>query len=133
LGPEETATVQGVQRYVVFAYLTFGVLLWATLSKILAALAFAVDAPDFEILGSQFTLTTLLGLAIAAGSSFVAFKNEKVYGFSAEVVSELKKVTWPTKEETRTATIVVIVTTVVIAMILGVFDAVWAALTGMIY
>jgi preprotein translocase subunit SecE len=125
--------VQGVQRYVVFAYLTFGVLLWATLSKILAALAFAVDAPDFEILGSQFTLTTLLGLAIAAGSSFVAFKNEKVYGFSAEVVSELKKVTWPTKEETRTATIVVIVTTVVIAMILGVFDAVWAALTGMIY
>ncbi len=125
--------MQGVQRYVVFAYLTFGVLLWATLSKILAALAFAVDAPDFEILGSQFTLTTLLGLAIAAGSSFVAFKNEKVYGFSAEVVSELKKVTWPTKEETRTATIVVIVTTVVIAMILGVFDAVWAALTGMIY
>jgi preprotein translocase subunit SecE len=125
--------VQGVQRYVVFAYLTFGVLLWATLSQILAALAFAVDAPDFEILGSQFTLTTLLGLAIAAGSSFVAFKNEKVYGFSAEVVSELKKVTWPTKEETRTATIVVIVTTVVIAMILGVFDAVWAALTGMIY
>lgn len=125
--------MQGVQRYVVFAYLTFGVLLWATLSKILAALAFAVDAPDFEILGSQFTLTTLLGLGIAAGSSFVAFKNEKVYGFSAEVVSELKKVTWPTKEETRTATIVVIVTTVVIAMILGVFDAVWAALTGMIY
>lgn len=124
--------MQGVQRYVVFAYLLLGVLLWATLSKILGALAFAINAPDYEILGSDFTLTTVVGLGLAAGFSYFAFKNERWYGFSSEVVAELKKVTWPTKDETRTATIVVIITTLIIAAILGVFDLVWGALTKLL-
>jgi len=49
------------------------------------------------------------------------------------VVSELFKITWPTKPETQAATIVVIITTVVISLILGVFDAVWSWGSSLIY
>ena len=125
--------MQGVQRYVVFAFLTLGVLLWATLSKLLQALAYAVNAPDFEVIGSQFTATTAIGLVVSAAAGWICFKNERVYGFSAEVVAELKKVTWPTRDETRSATIVVVITTLIIAGILGVFDMVWANVTGLLY
>ena len=125
--------MQGVQRYVVFAYLTMGVLLWGTLAKLLSALAYAINAPDLQLLGSNFTVTTAVSLAIAFATAYVAFKNERVYGFSAEVVAELKKVTWPDKTETQSATIVVIITTLIIAAILGVFDSVWNAATSIIY
>ena len=37
------------------------------------------------------------------------------------------------RKDTQTATVVVIVTTLIIAAILGVFDLVWAKLTGLIY
>jgi preprotein translocase subunit SecE len=125
--------MHGIQRWVVFAFLAAGVLLWGALSKFFNAVAFAFNIPDFEILGSQFTASTGLGLLIAASSAFFAFKNARVNAFSGEVVAELKKVTWPTKEETKSATTVVIITTLIIAAILGLFDAVWGTLTGLLY
>ena len=42
-------------------------------------------------------------------------------GYVGEVISELKKVVWPTREETRRLTVMVIV----IAGSIGVFLAVW--------
>jgi preprotein translocase SecE subunit len=113
--------------------MAMGLLLWASLSKLLAALAYAVDAPDAAIFGSSFTVTTLVAMIVAAGGAVYAFKNERVYGFSEEVITELHKVVWPGKKETQTAVVVVIVTTLVVAMILGVFDWAWATLTGLIY
>ena len=125
--------MQGVQRYVVFSFLVGAGLLWVTLSRILQALAFAMNAPDIELIGSQFTLSKAISMAFSIGVAFVAFKNEKVNQFSSEVVAELRKVTWPGKEETKQATIVVIITTLIIALILGLFDALWGWATGFIY
>jgi len=42
--------------------------------------------------------------------------------FLTEVVVELKKVTWPTRQETYAATGVVIVVTAIIALYLGLVD-----------
>ena len=42
--------------------------------------------------------------------------------FFGEVVGELKKVTWPSREETTRLTILVIVISAVIGVILGVID-----------
>jgi len=42
--------------------------------------------------------------------------------FLTEVVAELKKVTWPTRQETYAATGVVIVVTAIIALYLGLVD-----------
>lgn len=125
--------MQGNQRYVIFSFLAGGALLWATFAKIFGALAYAADAPDPALLGSQFTLSTLLGFIVGAGAAIFALKHRPAYTFAEEVVAELRKVTWPDRKDTQTATVVVIVTTLIIAAILGVFDLVWAKLTGLIY
>jgi preprotein translocase subunit SecE len=125
--------VQGIQRYVVFAFLAGGLLLWATLSKLLSGLFYAVNIADAALIGSNFTLTNLMAFVLAVGGGLYAYKNPIAYEFSSEVVGELKKVTWPSKKETQTATVVVIVTTLLLSVILGVFDAAWASLTGVIY
>ncbi|MBA3539675.1 MAG: preprotein translocase subunit SecE [Deltaproteobacteria bacterium] len=56
-----------------------------------------------------------------------------MYHLTNEVASELKKVTWPTAKEVRTATTVVIVMAVLSAIILGLFDLVWSNLTELVY
>ena len=53
--------------------------------------------------------------------------------FFVEVRSELKKVTWPTAKEVRTATMVVVMMAIISAIILGLFDFVWSNLTELVY
>ncbi|HUQ00054.1 MAG TPA: preprotein translocase subunit SecE [Aeromicrobium sp.] len=62
-----------------------------------------------------------------------AYRNDRVYHLANEVSGELKKVTWPTAKEVRSATMVVVVMAVVSAIILGVFDLVWSNLTELVY
>jgi preprotein translocase subunit SecE len=49
---------------------------------------------------------------------------QRVRSFFKEVQTEMKKVTWPTRGELYGSTAVVIATTVVLGVALGVFDAV---------
>ncbi len=46
--------------------------------------------------------------------------------FFGEVVSELRRVTWPTREETTRLTILVLVVSVAIGIFLGVIDIAFA-------
>jgi preprotein translocase subunit SecE len=46
----------------------------------------------------------------------------KVKEFVHAVQSEMKKVTWPTREELRGSTIVVIVTVIILSVFIGVVD-----------
>ena len=48
--------------------------------------------------------------------------NEQVFASVVEVTRELEKVTWPTRKETSAATVVVIVTVLISALILSSFD-----------
>ena len=60
-------------------------------------------------------------------------QRSSIYYLANEVASELKKVTWPTAKEVRTATLVVIVMAIISAIILGLFDFVWSNLTELVY
>jgi preprotein translocase subunit SecE len=71
--------------------------------------------------------------AVAAVITFAAWRNEQVFGLASEVTSELKKVSWPTRKEVFNSTIVVIITTIVASLFLGVFDGVWSWVTRTIY
>jgi preprotein translocase subunit SecE len=72
--------------------------------------------------------------AIVAGvAAVVLYRNDRIYHLANEVSSELKKVTWPTAKEVRTATLTVIVMAIVSAAILGLFDLVWTNLTELVY
>lgn len=47
---------------------------------------------------------------------------EKIIGFFTDVVKEMKKVTWPTKDELKESTIVVIVVCLILAAFTYVID-----------
>jgi preprotein translocase subunit SecE len=49
----------------------------------------------------------------------------RIRQYLAESISELKKVTWPTREHVRNLTILVFVISAVIGVYIGVFDAIW--------
>jgi preprotein translocase subunit SecE len=61
------------------------------------------------------------------------YKREQTYQLVNEVAAELKKVTWPTSKEVKSATIVVVIMTIISASILGIFDIVWSKVTELIY
>ena len=69
-------------------------------------------------------------LLIASVAAFVAYRNETVFASVHDITKELEKVTWPSRKETTAATVVVLVTCLVAAVILSTFDAIWASLTN---
>ena len=69
----------------------------------------------------------VLGAALAA---FIAYRNERVFATIHDITRELEKVSWPTRKETSAATIVVLVTVSISAIILSGFDAIWAFFTN---
>src|SRR6185436_331550 len=71
-----------------------------------------------------------LAILVAGTAVLVAYRSERVYPSVVEVTRELEKVTWPTRKETSAATIVVIVTVLIAALILSMFDFVWSSFTN---
>jgi preprotein translocase subunit SecE len=47
---------------------------------------------------------------------------EKIRKFFSEIVAELKKVTWPTREELKESTRLVIIATFVVTLFVGLVD-----------
>lgn len=125
--------MNAIQRYIIFAFLALAFLVWVTLAKVLGSVAYLADLSDPPLIGSQFTLTTLVGLVIAVGSVAYAYQRRDVQRFCHDVFEELLKVAWPDWKTTRSATVVVIITTLIVSALLGVFDLAWAELTGIIY
>lgn len=72
-------------------------------------------------------------VALAIGIAWAAYKNERVYTLASEVAVELGKVSWPSRKETKAATLVTLVTVVVAAGILGMMDIFWSWITNWIY
>lgn len=81
----------------------------------------------------EFAITMLAAVG-AFVTGVVLYRNDRVYNLANEVTQELKKVTWPGAKEVRSATIVVIVMSVIAAIILGlVFDTTFSKLTQVVY
>jgi preprotein translocase subunit SecE len=68
-------------------------------------------------------------LAVMVG--VLAYKDERAFAAAYDVTRELEKVTWPTRKETYAATIVVLVTVSIAAVILWGFDMVWGSLANL--
>jgi preprotein translocase subunit SecE len=82
--------------------------------------------PNGMLVGAGATL-------IAGVVAYVCWRNEELFNLASEVTGELAKVSWPSRQETFNSTIVVIVTTIISSIILGVFDGVWSWFTRLIY
>jgi preprotein translocase subunit SecE len=57
---------------------------------------------------------------------------QKIQEFFKEVSVELKKVSWPTRQQTMNATVVVIAVSFIVAFFLGIVDIVLARVVGSI-
>jgi preprotein translocase subunit SecE len=121
------------QRYVTFAYLAFAVLAALTLGRIFTSVASAGGLPDPPLLGNGLSAMHALGFVAGIGAAIALWKNAQAQSFTTEVVAELNKVTWPSKKETQTATGVVIMTTLLMSLIMLIYDQIWGHLTSIIY
>ncbi len=123
----------GVERWVQFSYAAAAITLaWFLIKSSTAIWTMLADTVD--------TVPEPNGTAIAVGSGLLAFiaaviayRSKKIHTFVVEVCVELSKVSWPTRKETWSQTIVVLIVSVIAAIILGVYDAVWSHITDLIY
>ena len=86
----------------------------------------------FATAPSESSISVFAAVA-ATVVGIVLYRNDRIYHLANEVASELKKVTWPTAKEVRTATLTVILMAIISAAILGVFDFVWSNVTELVY
>ena len=92
---------------------------------------FVLSAIAFGVVGNQFfaqqaLLVRVLGLvvlaAIAFGIAMTTNKGRKALGFAQEAHVELRKVVWPSRQETVQTTLMVLGVIVVIGLILWGID-----------
>ena len=116
----------GLTRWVQLAFVALGALLLLVFDKTITIVwdKFAEPEP---------LVVTLLAGALATGSAIFAYRHPTVSRLANEVVGELAKVAWPTRDEVQVSTLVVIITSIIAAIIVGVFDAAWSAITDLIY
>lgn len=74
----------------------------------------------------------VIPVVLAALVVLVLFKNAKVNEVLEEVVSELKKVTWPSREDVVRSTYVVMVCILIASVFLAAFDLLWGKVIGIL-
>lgn len=105
---------------------------WVVLGKLFGLVFGTFGVRDAHILGKGFTSSTLLGALAALTLLVYAWRHAQARPFVTEVAEELVKVTWPTWEETRTNAKVTIIVTIIVALVLWLFDQVFGNLTNLI-
>jgi len=113
-------------------FVAAGALLAFLLHLTLSSLFGVMRVNNMPILGDRFPLSALIGVVLGFAAAFGAFAAQRTKTLVGEVIDELNKVHWPTAEETRVNTAVVIVTSVIAAVILGVFDITFGQLSSML-
>ncbi len=129
------AKTLGLLRWVQTTFMVTAVFLFWLIDKILV-LIWRLVADTWTTLPEVDTVSIYLTVAAAVVAAFIGrllYVNEKINRLSHEVIGELVKVTWPSREEVSVSTVVVIITSIIASIILGTFDAIWSAVTDLIY
>ena len=119
------------RRVLLFCWLALTAMLWKIFADGLGW-GFAMAGGANPRLGGAVDATALIAVVLAALTAVILWKRSEVYDFCLETVDETRKVIWPNRKETRDNTVVVIITSVIMALILGFFDYIWATLTNYI-
>ena len=125
--------VEQPKRYVAIFYVAAAIALGYFLEKMVGLAFRALQWNDANVLLDRWTVSTLVGFALAAVAAVVVWRIPKTQAVSLEVALELKRVTWPSMRETRAATVAVVVASFIASIILGVFDYIWGRLSALVY
>jgi preprotein translocase subunit SecE len=116
----------GLERWVQFGFIVGALFLFWFLNNLIWEVWNVFAQPDG-------TMATGAAAVAAVVTAFICYKAPGIRQWAQEVAFELSKVTWPSRQETWSATVIVLIVTAIAAVILGVFDTAWAAVTDLIY
>ncbi len=103
---------------------------WLGVLVLLTLMVAANYIYDFSAVEKAASIVVLVGLA-----AFVAAKTSKgaaFIEFAKEARTEVRKVVWPTRQETMQTTIIVMVATLIVALLLWGLDSVLLSLVSFI-
>lgn len=120
------------QRTLVFSILGAAAVVGAVFAHAIAWGMAKAELPNMLLLGRQLQLSQILGFAAAGAGALVVLRAPRPRQLAMEVVEELYRVAWPSREETSHATVVVMVCVAVSAAFLGLFDTAWLALSTLL-
>lgn len=119
------------QRYVSMSIFATAAVAGLVVAHAAAWLLAQRGMPDTNVGGiAELSLSRLVGLIAALSLGLTLAKTPSTRTWLNEVVDELTHVSWPSREETGHATLVVVVCVVVSALFLGLFDAAWLWLSS---
>ena len=123
------------QRLLTSAYLVLAGLCWFLFGAFFEFLISRGVAQFFSDSSLAITLERapvspgyLVGFVAAALMVVFLRRHAVANQFGLETISELRKVTWPARDATFKSTIAVIITVMLCAVILGIFDWVWRSI-----
>ena len=119
------------QKYIVMSFLAAGALVGFTVRGLAVPLLAQLEVGDPQIAG-LVNATSLAGIGTGVLTFLILNRHPLVVKFTNEVITELRKVTWPEREETIRSTTVVIGTTLFVASMLGIYDYAWAEITSVL-
>lgn len=94
----------------------------------------AIDIADIRLF-SFLPVKNLVGFILAACVTFYFWKGKKGFYLNEldKAINELRKVVFPTKEETKITTISVFVFVGIMIIVFVIFDLIWSNLSMLIY
>ncbi|MBN2528337.1 MAG: preprotein translocase subunit SecE [Deltaproteobacteria bacterium] len=130
---KQTATSFGLMKYVHLTFVAGAVVGGWLFTKIVHTVWTSLNLAMVQMPAPNMAIAIAVGAGIAIALAFYLWRNPQVNKLVVEIVTELSKVTWPTRKELSSSTVVVIVVSIIAALILGAFDAFWSWVTGFIY
>jgi preprotein translocase subunit SecE len=119
------------QRYVLLSFFLLAVVVGYTVDAAATSAFAQFGFPDNRIAG---VLSTTSALAIVSGAITLGglVRSRSALAFWGEVVGELLRVTWPSRDESVRASTTVVATTLFAAAVLAVYDFIWFNLAKLV-
>lgn len=125
---EESAEARtlGLERWVQFAFVVTALITFFLTDKLITFVWSFFAEPRSAIVTGAAAIVGLL-------TGFGLYRHPRVKTMADEVAGELSKVSWPSRQETWRNTLVTIITSIIAAVYLGLFDTLWSTFTDLIY
>jgi preprotein translocase subunit SecE len=116
----------GVERWVQIGFIAVSLLMIWLFDNLISTVWYIWADPNESLV----TVASVVGGIIA---TVFLYRNPSSHTFATEISEELAKVSWPTRQETSNSTIVVVVTSIICAIMLFLFDTIWSSVTDLVY
>jgi preprotein translocase subunit SecE len=117
------------QRYIVLAFVSVAAILGAAVHGIAVPLVARFNLSDPEIIPGIANASSIVSIGLAIAIFITLMRLPSVISYTDDVISELRKVVWPTRDETVRNATIVLGTVLVLSLVLGAYDYVWGAIT----